>query len=98
VGVGAHDVDNVVIDVGSYYVQGLTQPTTSTSYGIRASASGNGAYSRFGAVNVIGFYKGFQFYEHCNGYSTQTAWGCNQGFVFESSANHASQFQRLMAV
>lgn len=91
------DLDNVVADTGGYYVQGFTEPTTSTSYGIRMPSNNNGALSRLGTVNVSGFYNGYEFSEHCNGFATQAAWGCKQAFVF-AAANHASYFDRLMAV
>lgn len=91
------DLDNVVVDCGSYHVEGLTEPTTATSYGIRCPANNNGAYTRLGAVNVIGFYKGYEFAEHSVGQQV-AAWGCKQAFVFASALNHASHFQRLMAV
>lgn len=92
------DLDNVEVDCGSYYVQGFTEPTTTTSYGIRMPANNNGALSRLGTVNVAGFYNGYEFAEHCNGFACQAAWGCKQAFVFASGANHASYFDRLMAV
>lgn len=92
------DLDNVIVDCGSYYVQGFTEPTTTTSYAIRMPANNNGALSRLGTVNVAGFYNGYQFAEHCNGYGCQAAWGCKQAFVFATATNHASVFQRLMAV
>jgi hypothetical protein len=95
--VGACDLDNVVIDCGSYNVNGLTQPTTATSFGLRGPGNGNGAYTRLGAVNVIGFYSGYEFAEHSVGQQV-AAWGCNRAFVFTSASNHASHFQRLMSV
>ena len=90
------DVDNVVVDVGSYYVQGLTEPTTTTSYGLRVPKNGNGAFTRLGAVNVIGFYKGYQFAEHTTG-GQVAAWGCKVAAEF-IAADHASHFSRFMAV
>lgn len=90
------DLDNVVVDCGNYYVQGLTEPTTTNSYGIRLPANNNGAYTRLGAVNVIGFYTGYQFAEHTVGQQVN-AWGCQRAFEFVAT-NHASKFQRLMAV
>lgn len=92
------DVDNVVIDCGSYYIQGFAEPTTTNSYGIKMPKTDNGALSRIGTVNVAGLYNGYQFSEHCNGFACQAAWGCKQAFVFASGAYHASYFDRLMAV
>ena len=94
--VAAIDVDQVVIDAGSYYVQGLTQPSTSTSFGLRTPGIDNGACTHLGVVNVIGFYKGYEFGEHSNGEQI-AAWGCVQAFVFVTGY-HASKFQRLMPV
>lgn len=90
------DIDNVVVDVGSYWVQGLTEPTTSASYGIRVPKNGNGAFTRLGAVNVIGFYKGYQFAEHTTGQQV-AAWGCKIAAEF-IAADHASRIDRFMAV
>lgn len=94
--VTAVDFDQVVMDVGSYYVQGLTEPTTSTSYGLKLPGLNNGAYTRLGAVNVIGFYNGIQVGEHT--YGEQVAlWGCKRGIV-TVAGYHASHFDRLMTV
>lgn len=90
------DIDQVVIDTGSYYVQGLPEPTTSGSYGIRFPKNGNGAYTRVGALNIIGFYQGFQASEHTNVEQLST-WGCKWAGEF-NFAHHASHFKRLMAV
>lgn len=96
--VAAVDLDNVIVDVGSYYIGGYTEPTTSTSFGVRLPTNNNGAMTRLGTVNVGGFYKGFEFAEHTTGFHCQTAWGCKQAFVFTTATNHASHFERLMAV
>ena len=94
--VAAVDMDNVMVDAGSYYVQGLAEPTTSTSFGVRLPKLNNGAHTRLGSVDVVGFYKGYEFGEHSVGEQVN-AWGCKQAFVF-IAAYHASKFQRLMAV
>lgn len=91
------EIENVVIDAGSYYIQGLAEPSASGSYGLRMPRQNNGALSRLGTVNVVGFYNGFEFAEHCNGYACQAAWGCKRAFVFASATSHAAQFCRLMA-
>lgn len=90
------ELDNFIVDVGSYYVQGLTEPTTSTSYGIRLPMNGNGAFTRLGAVNVIGFYKGYQAGEHTC-FEQVAAWGCKIGLE-PIAADHASKLQRFMTV
>lgn len=92
----AVDLDNVIVDTGSYDISSLPQPTTSSSYGIRLPANNNGAYTRLGAVNVSGFYTGYQFAEHSVGQQVN-AWGCMRAFEFNAT-NHASKFQRMMAV
>ena len=91
------EADHVFIDTGSYYVQGLPEPTTSTSFGLRMPRANNGAFSRLGTVNVIGFYNGFEFAEHSTGFHCQAVWGCKNGFVFNTAQHHASVFERLMA-
>ena len=91
------DLDNVCVDTGDYYVGGVTEPTTTTSFGLRCPVNNNGAYTRLGAVNVIGFYKGYEFAEHTVGQQV-IAWACKQAFVFTTSTNHASYFVRMMAV
>lgn len=88
--------DGLFIDTGSYYVQGLAEPTTSTSYGLRMPRNGNGADLALGTVNVMGFYKGYQFGEHSNGFQVN-AWGCKVAYEF-IAADHASHFVRMMAV
>lgn len=90
------DLDGVVVDAGSYDVDGLTQPTTTTSYGVRLPANNNGAHVRLGQVDVVGFYTGFEFAEHATG-TKVAAWGCNTAAEFDAT-NHASVFLRFMAV
>ncbi|GAB3755212.1 hypothetical protein [Lysobacter olei] len=92
------DMDHFVVDCGSYHIQGLAEPTTATSYGIRCPSNNNSALTRLGTVNVAGFYNGYEFAEHANGFGTQAAWGCKRAFVFATGTNHASHFQRLMTV
>lgn len=93
---GAVDIDNVVVDVGSYYVQGLTEPTTTTSFGVRLPGLDNGATTRVGVLNVIGFYNGIEFGEHLNA-ERINAWGCKRAIV-PVAAYHANYIQRLMIV
>jgi hypothetical protein len=90
------DMDNVVFDAGNYYCEGISEPTTSTSFALRCPGNDNGAHTRLGQVDVIGFYNGFEFAEHTVGQSV-SAWACRKAFTFLAS-NHASKFQRLMAV
>ena len=95
--VAAIDIDQVVIDVGSYYVEGLTEPTTNTSVGLKCPGNNNGAFTRLGAVNVVGMYHGYTFGEHSNGEQVG-AWGCKQAARFLTATNHASHFDRFLAV
>lgn len=95
--VTAVELDNVIVDCGSYYIQGLTEPTTTTSRAIRLPKNNNGAFTRLGAVNVVGFYIGYELGEHTVGVQVG-AWGCKQAAVFATASNHASKFERFMAV
>lgn len=90
------ELDNVVIDVGTYSLPSVTQPTTTTSYGLKLPANGNGAMTRLGTVMVCGFYTGIQVGEHTVGHNV-SAWGCARA-VETVSVYHASHFNRLMAV
>ena len=91
------EVDAVVIDAGQYHVQDITEPTTSSSYGLVMPKQSNGAHSVIGSCDVIGMYWGYQFAEHTNGVNVN-AWGCKRAFEFAGLTDHASVFQRLMAV
>jgi hypothetical protein len=90
------DLDNVLCDVSDYQIQGITEPTTAASYGIRLPELNNGALTRLGVVNVAGYYNGIQIGEHTLGQDV-TAWGCKVGFQ-TIAGYHASHFSRLMAV
>lgn len=94
--VASVDVDRVIVDCGGYYVQGLTEPTTAASVGMRLPAIHNGANTRLGTVDVIGFYTGYLFGEHSLGENVK-AWGCKVAATF-AAADHASYFTRFMAV
>lgn len=89
-------IDDVVIDTGSYWIQGLTQPTTATSYGIKFPQNGNGADVRVGCLNVCGFYTGSQHSEHLNA-EQLNFWGCLRALE-PTFAHHASHIKRLMTV
>lgn len=87
------ELDNVIVDAGSYDVNGMAQMTTSASYGVKMPALNNGAESVLGIVNVIGFYNGLKVAEHTHGYNVNV-WGCRQAAVFVA-AYHPSKFERL---
>lgn len=91
------NVDEVVIDTGSYWVQSLTQPTTATSYGIKFPKNNNGADTRIGCLNVFGFYTGAQIAEHTNA-EQMNFWGCLRALESAAMTNHASHIKRLMTV
>ena len=93
--VASIDLDNVVADSSNYNIRQLVEPTTPTSHGIKLPARYNGAHTRLGSVDVLGFYNGYRFGEHSNGQQV-ASWGCYNGFVFET-ADHASSFLRLNA-
>ena len=90
------DLDNVLIEAGSMDVAGLSAQTTAASFGLMTPANNNGAYTRIGALNIIGFYNGTDVNEHCNGQQV-SIWGCKAAVTFRA-ANHASHFVRLMTV
>lgn len=90
------DVDRVIVDCGGYYVQGLTEPTTAASVGMRLPTIHNGGNTRLGTVDVIGFYTGYLFNEHTIGENVK-AWGCKIAATF-AAADHPSYFTRFMAV
>jgi hypothetical protein len=90
------DLDHVQVHTGSFDIAGLSMETTSTSYGIRTPSNNNGAMTRLGIVNVIGFYNGYEIAEHTLGQYV-SAWGCKRGFVFVAG-NHSSVFTRLQTV
>lgn len=94
--VASVDVDRTIVDCGGYYVQGLTEPTTAASVGMRLPAIHNGANTRLGTVDVIGFYTGYLFGEHSLGENVK-AWGCKIAATF-AAADHPSYFTRFMAV
>lgn len=94
--VAAVDLVNVSADTGSYFVQGLAEPSTPTAYGIRLPGNNNGAYTRVDAVNVFGFFTGYEIGEHTVGRQI-TAWGCKQ-VATVPFAYHASVIERLMGV
>lgn len=87
------EVDNVIIDTGSYDVAGLSEMTTSTSYGLKTPAINNGAQTVLGILNVVGFYKGIKVAEHTHGHNVNL-WGCRQALEFVA-AYHPSIFERL---
>lgn len=90
------ELDNVVIDVGTYSLPSVTQPTTTTSYGLKLPGNSNGAMVRLGTVMVCGFYTGIKIGEHTVGHNV-SAWGCIR--ALETIATyHASHFNRFMTV
>lgn len=91
------DVDRIFAIAGSdLSIASTTYPTTATSYGFKTPYNGNGANTMLGTIDVMGFYNAYSFSEHSNGLNLK-AWGCVDPFVF-TNADHASCFQRLMAV
>lgn len=87
------DLDNVVVDAGSYSIPSISVPTTSTSYGIKLPDINNGAHTRLGRVDVVGFYNGFLYNEHTLGQYV-TAWACKIAHTF-AAGYHDSGFSRL---
>lgn len=92
--VAACDIDNVIIDAGTYAVIDVTEPTTATSYGLRLPGNNNGAHVNIGTVHVIGFYNAYQLGEHTSAKSL-SAWGSVNSAVLPYS-NHPLSVQRFM--
>jgi hypothetical protein len=90
------DIDNVIVHTGDFDVSNLSMETTSSSYGLRTPATNNGAMTRLGNVNVVGYYNGFEIGEHCVGQNV-SAWGCKRGYVFPAAV-HASYFARMQTL
>jgi hypothetical protein len=92
--VACADLDSVIVDAGSYSIPSISVPTTSTSYGIKLPDLDNGAHTRLGRVDVVGFYNGLLYNEHTLGQYVFT-WACKIGHVFNGVAYHASEFLRM---
>jgi hypothetical protein len=91
--VACADLDNVIVDAGSYSVPSISVPTTSTSYGIKLPDLDNGAHTRLGRVDVVGFYNGLLYNEHTLG-EYVAAWACKIAHTF-AAGFHDSGFTRL---
>lgn len=87
------DADNLVVHAGSFDAAAISAQATATSYGFRTPGNNNGALTRLGVVNVVGFYNGFQIGEHTNGQSL-AAWSCMRAAEYVQG-NHASYISRL---
>lgn len=91
---GMLQVDNVLIDTGSYSTTGVTTPTHSGSYGLITPLVNNDALTMLRNAVVVGFYNGFQFNEHTYG-DNITAMG--NLVAAEVPANyHASHINRFL--
>lgn len=88
-------LEDVVVDVGTYDVSAITQPTSTGSCGLRLPTINNGARSTVKSVNVVGFYNGVEHSEHAI-LDDVNAWGCKVAFV-PTAANHASRYARVGA-
>lgn len=90
------DLRRVLVDTGSFDVDGLAQPSSSGSFGIRLPTNNNGATATARDVHVVGFYTGLEHSEH-GILDNVTTWGCRVGYQ-PTAANHASHYGRVMAV
>lgn len=88
------DLDGVAIDASHYYVPGIAQQTTSTSYGLKTPKLNNGAFTRLGAVGVVGFYTAITVNEHVHGHDVAVM-ACRVAFAF-LDAVHSSWFGRVL--
>jgi hypothetical protein len=66
---------NVVVDTGGYDTDVITQPTTTTQYGIICPRFNNDAYTRLDSVMIVGCRTGIMLGEHANIDDLGT-WGC----------------------
>ena len=87
------DLDNVIVDAGSYSVPSISAQMTSTSYGIKLPAVNNGAPAKLRRVDVVGFYNGISLSEHADG-DYVAVWACKQAVV-TTAGYHDSGFARL---
>lgn len=86
-------LENVIVDTGQYDTT-LTEPTTSTSFGVRLPKNNNGAHIRADGLHVYGFYNGIEFSEHAELKSVSVG-ACNTGMV-ALAANHSSRIGRVL--
>jgi len=71
-------VDDVLIYAGTTDLDGLTQPTSSFSYGLTLPEVNHSASNWVNGVNVFGFYNGTRLGENTSGAGLR-AWGCVNG-------------------
>jgi len=88
-------IDGVSVDTGDYSVDTLTEPTYSTSFGLRVPSSQNGAFTSIGSFAACGVYNCIEVAEHTNAIEI-TSYGCKVA-VYASSAGvgHTNHIQRL---
>ena len=90
------NVEEVVVDCGTYDVSAVTEPTSTGSFAVRLPTNNNGARTTVRNVSVIGFYNGYEHAEHAV-FDNVSAWGCKIGSV-PTVTNHASIYQRFMVI
>lgn len=89
------EISNCSVNVGTYNVDSVTTPTTTSSVGIISPGINNGALTGFHNVYAIGFYTGFRLNEHSLG--DVAAFGCLVGLE-SSQSNHPMHLSRFMDV
>ena len=94
--IGNVRLTNVVVDTGVYNIAAITQPSTTTAYGVKMPGINNGAYSRIESLMVIGYYTGILFGEHTDADNLGT-WGCYYAGEI-SNQNHGSHVRRWLDV
>lgn len=87
------EFDDLLVDTGSFEVDTLTQPSTTTSYGVKFPALGNGAHTTVGLLDVVGFRNGLLAGEHLRA-SQINCWGCVNAVV-SPAGYHAMLIDRL---
>lgn len=95
--VTAVQLQSVMVDTGNYDVSTVTEPSTTTSYGVRLPDNNNGAWTVVRDANVIGFYYGWGIGEHTNG-DGMGAWACKYAANVIGLAHHATHIKRMLVV
>jgi hypothetical protein len=88
-------LENLKVDTGQTY-NAVTQPTTTTSYGIRTHINNVGAMAWLKNVSVAGFYNGIEWNELTDG--DEVAVTNNYRGIVTTEAFHTSAARRILAI
>lgn len=81
-------IDNVIVTTGEFDVDLITQPTTTTSYGINTPNINSYDGATLHNVIVFGYYNGYSMSEH-DDFDYVFAVGCQNGFVLNTQGHMA---------